>query len=60
MDTRHTQPRSPHKNGKIEHDQLKRALENQFILRARRNFDNREDCEQFFNQLVADIQHHLD
>ena len=57
MEVRHTQPRSPHENGKIEqrHHRFKRALENQLILRNSRDFESRQDYAQFLAALVAQL-----
>lgn len=54
---RHTQPGCPHENGKIEqrHHRLKRAIENQLILRDSRDFAHLEDYEYFLNQRVAEL-----
>ncbi len=44
MDSRHTQPASPHENGKVEqrHHRLKRAIKNELILRGSNDFESRQ------------------
>lgn len=57
MEAGRTQPRRPHENGKIEqcHHRLKRALENQLILRGSRDFNHREDYARFLDKLIAQL-----
>ncbi len=57
IEIRHTQPRSPHENGKIEqrHHRFKRALENQLILRGSRNFASRKDYSAFLDTLFQQL-----
>ena len=57
MEIRHTQPRSPHENGKIEqrHHRFKRALENQLTLRGSRDFASRKDYAAFLDTLFQQL-----
>ena len=57
MQPRHTQPRSPHENGKIEqrHHRLKRAIENHLAFRNSRDFHSLEEYERFLKQRVAEL-----
>ena len=66
MQMRHTQPRSPQENGKIEqrHHRFKRALENELILRGSRDFASRRAyaalLQKVFTALNAPRQARLD
>ena len=66
MQMRHTQPRSPQENGKIEqrHHRFKRALENEMILRGSRDFASRRAyaalLRKVFTALNAPRQERLD
>ena len=58
MEARHTQPSSPHENGKIEqrHYLLKRALKNH--LRDSRDFESRKAYARFLEKLFAQLNAH--
>ena len=57
MDSRHTQPASPHENGKIEqrHHRLKRAIKNELILRGSNDFESRQAYEAFLEKLFGQL-----
>ena len=57
MEGRHTQPNSPHENGKIErlHHRLKRALHQELVFRGSRDFDSREDYARFVEQVFHQL-----
>jgi|GEM_PF-2120681 len=57
MEIRHTKPRSPHENGKIEqrHHRYKRALENQLILRGSRDFASQAEYTVFLDTLFQQL-----
>lgn len=52
-----TQPAHPNENGDIEqrHHRLKRAVEQALILRGSRDFDNRQDYQQFLEKLLDQL-----
>lgn len=52
-----TQPAHPNENGDVEqrHHRLKRAMEQALILRGSRDFNSREDYEQFFEKLLDQL-----
>ena len=57
MDSRHTQPASPHENGKVEqrHHRLKRAIKNELILRGSNDFESRQAYEVFLEKLFGQL-----
>ncbi len=57
MDSRHTQPASPHENGKVEqrHHRLKRAIKNELILRGSNDFESRQAYEAFLEKLFGQL-----
>ena len=52
-----TNPSSPHENGDIEqrHNRFKRAVEQTLLLRGSRDFESREDYDDFLNKLYDQL-----
>ena len=57
LDGQKTNPNSPHENGDVEqrHHRFKRAVEQSLLLRDSRNFDDRQEYEQFLHKLFKQL-----
>ncbi len=57
MASQHTQPASPHENGKIEqrHHRMKRVTKKELVLRGSNDFESRQAYETFLEKLFGQL-----